>query len=643
MTRRGRGKSNIPTPTPAKFDGPNGKQQPKVTKAQIRAAISNSAPDNFTAAAGNKRKASQTVCPDQSASDKLKSRKISNNVSQRPMMENLIDFDDSSPEGILSDSDNNDVSTLDSSKPNSANPASEINVTNSSQLDLNLSQIIDVSSQSPQSLTLPSLSLPPIGVTVSSNPTPSPLFDLSSVSSFPPLTTKASPLRNPITNTNHSSSSIPSLYQKQIVINNPIPLADIPNDLRKVHITSLNPSFVLSKLNPIKLASSFDTLCGQIENIQHIKTGALIITCSNFEQVKKLLSLSELPFSPSNISVKVEIALGTQTSKGKIYAPELLDVPLSDLKNALEGEGVVSISKLLRDPTKADVPLFLLTFFGQLPSHVKIRYSRFRVDPYVPSPLFCKRCSTFGHIRATCPSQLKCSRCAKKGHSIENCPSDTLCCPNCHGEHSALSGDCPVYAREKQISQIRSSQRLTYPEAKKVLELRPAPADTVPPQQYLPTLNNNDFPFLPSPSQNNFHPSASPRLVQSAGSDWFPPQQVRRNPEQILSQSRNQTPAYTNSFQPEILSLPSLNSSSTFQPASSSNQAKNLPTETQISSLVPLLLPIIPFIIKLMLCETLSSKIECFMEMAALLNIETAVSSAIAGLGISSLSSSQPT
>ena len=43
-------------------------------------------------------------------------------------------------------------------------------------------------------------------------------------------------------------------------------------------------------------------------------------------------------------------------------------------------------------------------------------------------------------------------------------------CVNCGGNHTSRSSDCDVLKKEKEVMKIKVTQRLTYPEARKVYE-----------------------------------------------------------------------------------------------------------------------------------------------------------------------------
>ena len=68
---------------------------------------------------------------------------------------------------------------------------------------------------------------------------------------------------------------------------------------------------------------------------------------------------------------------------------------------------------------------------------LKFFYQRYRVDPYIPSPLRCFKCQKFGHRRDFCRSSTAvCSVCSEAGHDDREC-TNTPKCLNCAGDHGS--------------------------------------------------------------------------------------------------------------------------------------------------------------------------------------------------------------
>ena len=194
-----------------------------------------------------------------------------------------------------------------------------------------------------------------------------------------------------------SNSQQALLNTPQFVINSHFFISNHPSNVRKLHMVSLSQFFTLSRLNPIKLRQSIHSVCGNVDNVQHLKSGSIYITCTSVSQVEKLLKVSILPL-PSHISIKVSVALNSQSVQGKICATKLLDESLPNVCTALRSSSVVDVRKLLNDPTKAHVPLFVLTFFGSTcPQNITLGFSRYRVDSFYFSPIRCSQCCQWGH------------------------------------------------------------------------------------------------------------------------------------------------------------------------------------------------------------------------------------------------------
>ena len=43
-------------------------------------------------------------------------------------------------------------------------------------------------------------------------------------------------------------------------------------------------------------------------------------------------------------------------------------------------------------------------------------------------------------------------------------------CVNCNGEHTAYSNNCPRWITEEEIQRVRTEQKISFPEARKIGE-----------------------------------------------------------------------------------------------------------------------------------------------------------------------------
>ncbi|GFY35813.1 uncharacterized protein TNCV_4841901 [Trichonephila clavipes] len=78
------------------------------------------------------------------------------------------------------------------------------------------------------------------------------------------------------------------------------------------------------------------------------------------------------------------------------------------------------------------------------------------------------QCQRFGHSQTSCRGQLTCSRCASVGHASTDCSLEPKCI-NCLQPHPSDSKLCPKWKIEKQIQEIKTTQNISYPEARKLI------------------------------------------------------------------------------------------------------------------------------------------------------------------------------
>jgi hypothetical protein len=253
-------------------------------------------------------------------------------------------------------------------------------------------------------------------------------------------------------------------------------LGNLPETARTLHMQTTNNDGSRSQntINLIILGRCIKSICGDIHSVEYIRSGGIFITCNTKEQVQTLINTTHLtPTSSAPIPVTVRLALTKNTVCGKIFAPELADIPHSDILEELSSAGVVSLRKFYGEKSQSHhVPLFVLSFLGStLPSKVKIGYSSCRVEKYYPSPLRCSKCLRFRHSALSCKSKPTCSHCSKTDHSADNCPDlnekEKAKCINCHQAHSSYHKTCPIYLREKEICRRSATENLSYTEARR--------------------------------------------------------------------------------------------------------------------------------------------------------------------------------
>lgn len=455
----------------------------------------------------------------------------------------------------------------------------------------------------------------------------------------------------------------------QIDLSGPMINDLMPSDARKLFLTSCDPRIKLSNMNPFQIRKALNSLDGPVQDIQFLKSGSLFILCSSQTQMTNLLKISQMTLNSANLAVKFSLALADQSVQGKIYAPNLKDCCPEEILADLKPYKAVKFEKLLKDPSKSHIPLFLITFLGsQCPPHIRVAFCQFKVDRYVPGTIKCTNCVQFGHTKKYCKSQPTCAKCSEKGHLALNCTSSSLACPHCKGAHAAFSHECPKSRDENQINMIKHTENLSYFEARTQffsnpnrshvssrpqshadpLFLRSPPRSPPPDSHHFPPLSTRIHAIRTQGPSNTPNSVISSQLDQSFDSTRFTPNQVSNSPYSIghapfgLSQKENRP--ITNSLNSSFPSLSQIAQSqriSSKTPKQKSTPEPQLSVETLQVILKEILKSIIPTIIKLSLCDSLTSKIETIKDLGSHFDLDSTVDSLLEELNPSSISTSQ--
>lgn len=440
-------------------------------------------------------------------------------------------------------------------------------------------------------------------------------------------------------------------------------LARLPDNLKTLHMIS--QSHNLSRINPMKLYTCLNNLCGEIENLTHLRNGGLLLECKSSNQAKTLLKTKILSFSNPELQVNIQttISLSKETCAGKIYAPELQDMTLNEILDLLKPSGAIEIQKLLTGTSKAHVPLYIIKFLGTTcPEQIKIGYSRYNVDKYIPNPLCCSKCWRWGHGSKFCRNRKICRNCGRENHLHENCTLQPHCI-NCRGGHSATSPLCPVLQREKNICKIHVEKQITLKEARQQVinsknrqnmsphtYLTRTPPSPAPPN---PPLSGNiessmrideSSITLPSLSQTTtYQQSGSNSIYENYTSQDYPPLPSLGNLQDTNKEQDSQddeiTPAQKMSrrqpdknYSSTLKTNPNRNSQKTSAHPQPSSQKDN--TLPWLQNLIKTILPIV---IRMIFATTSTARLECLHEIGTILSMETTITEIISNLGYTSL------
>lgn len=264
----------------------------------------------------------------------------------------------------------------------------------------------------------------------------------------------------------------------------------------------------LNEVGFARMLEKNSLLSNQVESIKSVTRNKIKIKCETFESANKLIK------SAAKLGVKIYIPESHLYSTGVIsYIP--LDVNEQELMANLQGPKIQKVERITRwnrekqttEPTGA----VRITFRQyMLPDVVHLYRVCFRVKHYIPKPLFCKLCKSFGHTKNHCRNPTTCQKCFKV-HTHPECLEPQQKCRYClNANHFTGSRECKETIIQNEIKKIMTIQRKTYKEAAELLT-RKTGVSEVP-----PNLNNPwDFPQIQQKR------SVNSRIIDSQNTDSF--------------------------------------------------------------------------------------------------------------------------
>ena len=154
---------------------------------------------------------------------------------------------------------------------------------------------------------------------------------------------------------------------------------------------------------------------------------------------------------------------GAGTVKGIIYTTQYHSTDNSQLISGLKQKPEIADAQeatwiKTNSPTRA----FLISFYGNIPSHVRVLGERAycKVTRHIPSPQLCKRCQQYGHGERACSSATICRKCSQDHHTSTCISTDELCF-QCQGPHPAGSRACSAQQYEKEIMKIKTLNNIS--------------------------------------------------------------------------------------------------------------------------------------------------------------------------------------
>lgn len=265
-----------------------------------------------------------------------------------------------------------------------------------------------------------------------------------------------------------AASSSPTATQ------NPNPTKEETNYIVKVKATEEGKN--ICQLNPVKIVEEINQSIGEIKKIKKVN-GTILITCTNKDQKKKALQITELVKLPVTCT---EYQTTTKTCKGVIHHVDTT-IPDEDLYHLLKDQNVGHVKRFLKrtNGILAPTPSVLLTFNSEsTPVNVNFLYESYKIDTYNPPVVRCHKCQLFGHVQKYCKKEIRCVRCGDK-HAFEQCTKkEDPKCFRCNLNHSAAYKGCTFYKTAQSIQTIKIKKQLTYAQATQEFKRQPIPVQT---------------------------------------------------------------------------------------------------------------------------------------------------------------------
>ena len=201
--------------------------------------------------------------------------------------------------------------------------------------------------------------------------------------------------------------------------------------------------------------------------IKRLFNGSLILTCNKKSDSDNLLKCVLF----GNVApVIVTPHRSLNSSKGVIKNWELANTDPEEIKRELPFITDVHRISVKRNNVEIKTNTMILTFnSSKVPVFIRSGYLNVPVTQYIPNPLRCYKCQSFGHTTNKCKRNLVCARCSEIDHNDQQCQKEYKC-SNCKENHPSYSKKCAYFKKEFDIQSIRVKNGISFFDARKLYE-----------------------------------------------------------------------------------------------------------------------------------------------------------------------------
>ncbi|XP_055604654.1 uncharacterized protein LOC129752892 [Uranotaenia lowii] len=213
--------------------------------------------------------------------------------------------------------------------------------------------------------------------------------------------------------------------------------------------------------NPFLVGKSIEKHAGKIDGafFDRIRKW-YVLKIRNKEQGKKLEELKELI---DGTLVEIGNHPNLNYRKFVVRCSEVIDMTEAELLAELLSQKITEVRRITKKSENKIIgtPTLVLTINSTIvPEYVDFGLLRVRTRVYIPQPLLCRLCFTYGHPKKRCPNERKCSVCSSTKHDSSNCPGPKFCHTCESHDHSPSERTCPKWIEESHAHRISVEQNL---------------------------------------------------------------------------------------------------------------------------------------------------------------------------------------
>jgi hypothetical protein len=226
----------------------------------------------------------------------------------------------------------------------------------------------------------------------------------------------------------------------------------------------------VTTVSPFVIEKTLQGCIGTAKMIKKLRSGVLLVEVGREAQAVSLQRLTMI----ASIPISVTPHRSLNSCKGVVRSYDLAQMNEAELLSELQSQNVTEVRgiSVTKEGMRRRTSTTIVTFAQPtLPASLKAGYLSIPVLQFFPNPLRCFKCQKYGHHQSLCKHPAACPRCGQAAHGDDPCTGPPHCI-NCSGAHSTFDKMCPKWLHEKEITKIKVSQNLSFPDARKIVEGR---------------------------------------------------------------------------------------------------------------------------------------------------------------------------